>query len=1064
MRTENQELLHPTGPGILDRILAMALRNKALVGIAILLWIAIGIRSAQRLPVDAVPDVTNVQVQILTDSPGLSPLEVERFITWPVEMSMSGLPRTEEVRSLSRFGLSVVTVVFEEGTDLWWARQLVSERLSDARGSIPEGYGEPEMGPPSTGLGEIFQFEIKAEDPSQYSLMDLRDVLEWQVAPRLRAVAGVVEINTFGGELRTFQVQARPERLAAHGLVLADVFEALERNNLTVGGGYLERGREQMLVRGTALLEGLDDVERVVVSTTEDGTPITVGALGNVVYAPLIRQGAVTRDGRGETVIGIAMMGYGENARVVSEALSEAVEEMQSSLPDGIIIDVFYNRTDLIERTIHTVEKNLVEGGLLVIAVLLLLLGNLRGGIVVAAAIPLSMLFAFIGMLMTGLSGNLMSLGAIDFGLIVDGSVVMIENVVRVVGEHRKEGKKVDDTVILGATREVARPVVFAVGIIILVYLPILALTGIEGKMFRPMAATVVFALIGSLILALTAMPVLASIFLKTASEKDTLLIRIAHRIYDPTLGVVLRHPHFIGMAAFLAFLSTLTLIPFLGAEFVPKLDEGSIALQIIRPPSVSLEESIQQATAAERVLLENFPDEVTTIIARTGRAEIATDPMGVDFSDIYVMLHPQDHWTKASSQAELVGEMQEVLVASIPGVNYAFSQPIELRVNELIEGVRSDVALFLYGEDLGELKEVGDDIVRLLSKVDGAQDVKAEKLAGLPMLEIQVDREAIARLGMDAGDVLDAVEAIGGRDVGEVLVGQRRFAMQVRFSDDIRANPEALERVLVGGSSGARVPLGQVARITVEDGPLQIGRENVQRRLTLEMNVRGRDVAGFVTEARERIENEIDVPSGILLEWGGAFENLQEATARLALLVPMVLLLIFVLLQANFGSTRVTLLVYANVPMALSGGLVALFLRGLPLSISAAVGFIALFGVAVMNGVVLVTCIRDLHVGSVTALQAAQMGAHRRLRPVLMTALVAALGFVPMAVATSAGSEVQRPLATVVIGGLLTSTLLTLLVLPTLYGRWVPDEVDELDDEPDETDEAMPAGVPSVG
>ena len=1041
MHTDNQELLSPSGPGLLDRILALALRNKALVIVALVLLAATGIRSAGQLPVDAQPDVTNVQVQILTDTPGLSPVEVERFVTWPVETAMSGLPRTEEVRSLSRFGLSVVTVVFEEGTDLWWARQLVSERLAEARDSIPEGYGEPEMGPPSTGLGEIYQFEIRGDD--RYTLMDLRDLLEWQIAPRIRSVPGVVELNTFGGELRTYEVAPEPERLAAHGLVLADLFEALETNNLTVGGGYLERGSEQMLVRGAALLSSLDDLRQVVVSTTEDGTPITIGSLGDVRYAPLIRQGAVTRDGRGEAVVGIAMMGYGENARIVSKRLQDAVEEIEPSLPDGVHIEVFYNRTDLIDRTLATVEKNLVEGGLLVVAVLLMLLGNLRGGLIVAAAIPLSMLFAVTGMLASGLSGNLMSLGAIDFGLIVDGSVVMIENIVRVVGERRKAGKPVDDAVILGAAREVARPVAFAVGIIILVYLPILGLTGIEGKMFRPMAMTVVLALVGSLILAFTAMPVLASMFLRNAEEKETRLVVWAHHLHAPLLRRVMAHPGLTGGVAAALFVLSLGLLPMMGAEFVPKLSEGSIALQIIRPPSVSLEQSIQQATEVERLLLREFPDEVTTIISRTGRAEIATDPMGVDFSDIYVMLHPRDMWTRAESQAELVGEMQEELTAGIPGVNFAFSQPIELRMNELIEGVRADVALFIYGEDLDTLASLGDAINRTLQGVDGAEDVKTEKLAGLPMLRIEVDRAAVARLGMSAQDVLDAVEAVGGRPSGSVLVGQRRFALQVRFPESVREDPESIARVLVGSPGGQRVPLGQVAEVIVEDGPLQISREEVQRRMTVEMNVRGRDVASFVADAKASIAREVDIPAGYVLEWGGQFENLEAASARLGVLVPLVLLLIFVLLQANFRSVRVTMLVYANVPMAVTGGLVALFLRGLPLSISAGVGFIALFGIAVMNGVVLVSCIRDLHTGKVGATEAAYLGTERRLRPVLMTALVAALGFIPMAVATSAGAEVQRPLATVVIGGLITSTALTLLVLPTLYAWLVDREID---------------------
>jgi cobalt-zinc-cadmium resistance protein CzcA len=1041
MRTEDEALLSGIGPGLLDRLLAAALRNKALVLIGVVLWVALGTRAARELPIDAVPDVTNVQVQVLTDSPGLSPTEVERFVTWPVETAMSGLPETAEVRSLSRFGLSVVTVVFEDGTDLWWARQLVTERLGDARENIPAGFGDPEIGPPSTGLGEIFQFEVRAEPgfEDQHSLMDLRDVLEWQVAPRLRSVPGVVEINAFGGELRTYQVEVRPERLAAHDLLLADVFEALSANNLTVGGGYLERGREQMLVRGTALFEGLEDIASVSVATTPEGTPVTIGALGDVRFAPRIRQGAVTRDGRGEAVIGIAMMGYGENARVVAASLAEAVEELEPSLPDGVTLDVFYDRTELVDRTLHTVQTNLLEGGLLVVAVLFLLLGNIRGGIVVAVAIPLSMLFAFIGMVFSGLSGNLMSLGAIDFGIIVDGSVVMVENVVRVVGQRSQQGKEVDDATILGATREVARPVAFAVGILILVYLPLLALTGIEGRMFGPMALTVVFALVGSLIVAMTLVPVLASIFLKNASEKETLAMRAAHFAYDPLVGRALRHPHLIGLVAVVTFTASLALTPFLGAEFVPKLDEGSIALQIIRPPSVSLEESLQQATAVETVLTQEFPDEVRTVISRTGRAEIATDPMGVDFSDVYVMLHPESEWTRGSHQADLVEAMQQELEASVPGVNLAFSQPIELRVNELIEGVRSDVALFLYGEDLAQLEAVGDDLVRTLSTIEGAEDVKVEKLAGLPILDVKIDRAAIGRLGIDARDVLDAVEAVGGRPSGEVLIGQRRFALQVRFPDAVRANPEQLERVLVGTRGGAKVPLGQVADFVVSEGPLQIGRENAQRRVTIELNVRGRDVAGFVAEAQERIDAEKLVPAGVLPRWGGSFENLQEASGRLALLVPLVLLLIFVLLQANFRSTRITLLVYANVPLAVTGGLVALFARGLPLSISAAVGFIALFGIAVMNGVVLVSCILDLQHEGLPPQQASLEGAKRRLRPVLMTALTDAIGFLPMAISTSAGAEVQRPLATVVIGGLVTSTLLTLFVLPALYARWMP-------------------------
>jgi cobalt-zinc-cadmium resistance protein CzcA len=1027
-------LLHGGGPDIIDRVLAWSLRNRVLVLILVFVMAALGFRSVLQLPIDAVPDVTNVQIQILTEAPGLGPEEVERFLTVPVEQAMGGVPKVEEMRSLSRFGLSVVTVVFEEGTEIWWARQVLGERLNEAREAIPEGYGQPEMGPVSSGLGEIYQFEIRGNG---LTAMELRDILDWQVAPRLRAVSGVVEVNSFGGELRTYEVAVRPEALTARRLVLADLFEALERNNRAAGGGYIQKGREQMLIRGEALVGSLEDLADIVVATTPEGTPIHVHELGDVRFAPMLRQGAVTRDGRGEAVTGIVMMLLGENSRTVVESVKDRMAEIEPTLPDGVTIEVFYDRTELIARTISTVETSLLEGGVLVIAVLLLTLGNVRGGFIVAAAIPLSMLFAFTGMLMAGVSGNLMSLGAIDFGLIVDGSVVMIENVVRLVGEKRKRGEKVDDSTILAAAREVGRPVVFAVGIIILVYLPILTLTGIEGKMFRPMALTVVFALVGSLLLSLTLMPVLASMALRNAEEKHTWLMRLAERVYLPLLAIAMRRRVLtVGLAA-AAFLVSLGIAPFLGAVFVPKLDEGAIALQIARLPSVSLEESIRQAGEAERAILTAYPDEVLTVISKTGRAEIATDPMGVDFSDVFVMLKPVADWTKVDDKEDLVEGLQEVLKDGVPGANFSFSQPIELRVNELIEGVRSDIAIVVYGDDLPTLKRIGDDIVRVVGTVQGAEDVKAEQVAGLPLLRVIVDRAAIARLGIDAGDVLDAVETIAGRQAGVVIDGQRRFAIQVRFPAEVRTDVDRLGEILVGNAD-VRVPLRQVATLTEESGPAQVSREGGRRKLTVEVNARDRDVASLVTEAQERIAADVDLPPGYELDWGGTFENLQDASARLAIVVPLVLLLIFVILQLQFGSVKLAALVYANVPLAVSGGVMALAIRGLPFSISAAVGFIALFGIAVMNGVVLVSYVRRLQEAGSTAANAAREGAEVRLRPVLMTALVAALGFLPMALASSAGSEVQRPLATVVIGGLITSTALTLLVLPTLYAWWM--------------------------
>ncbi|MFM2163119.1 MAG: hypothetical protein RLZZ383_2631 [Pseudomonadota bacterium] len=1039
---EDAALLRGTGAGALDRLVAWSLTNRLLVLVLVALVVVLGARSAMSLPIDAVPDVTNVQVQILTDAPGLGPLEIERFVTYPVEGAMSGLPEVEEIRSLSRFGLSVVTVVFHEGTDIYWARQIVGERLADARDAIPAGFGVPELAPVSSGLGEIFQFEVRGDGlPPEDRAMLLRDVLEAQIAPRLRTVPGVVEINTFGGELRTWQVQVTPEHMASLGVSLNDLFVALEDNNVNVGGGYLVKGREQTLVRGVALYEDLDDLRAVVVRTTAEGNPITVDMLGTVTFAPMIRQGAVTRDGRGEVVTGIGMMLLGANSRVVSSALQEAVEGIAPTLPDGVTIEVFYDRTELVERTIGTVAQNLFEGGVLVIAVLLLTLGNLRGGLIVASAIPLSMLVAFTGMNIAGLSGNLMSLGAIDFGLIVDGSVVMIENILRVVGERRKKGLVVNDAVILGAAREVASPIAFAVGIIILVYLPILGLTGIEGKMFRPMAATVVFALIGSLAFAMVLMPVLAAVFLARADEHETWLLRAAHAVYRPVLGFAMTRRWLVTSLAMLGFVGSVGVAATLGAEFVPKLDEGAVAIQIIRPPSVSLEESVVQAGAVERSLWDRFPDEIRTVVSKTGRAEIATDPMGVDFSDLIVMLQPPDAWTAAHDKQDLVRQMEEALRADVPGVNFAFSQPIELRTNELIEGVRSDVALILYGEDLGVLKSTGDALAAVLTRVPGAADVKAEQVAGLPMLRVDVDRDAVARLGLSAADVMQAVEALGGRTATEVVKGRQRFAVQVRFAPEVRLDEARVRSILVGRSGGGAVPLDQVATVSIEEGPLQISHEQGQRRLTIEANVRGVDVATFVTDAQAAIAAADVVPKGYLIDWGGQFENLAEASARLAVLVPLVLILIFVLLQANFRSVRTTLLVYANVPLAVTGGVLALAIRGLPFSISAAVGFIALFGIAVMNGVVLVSQIRKLQSEGSDAETAAREGAELRLRPVLMTALVAGLGFIPMAFGHGAGAEVQRPLATVVIGGLLTSTLLTLVVLPSLYAWWLRDD-----------------------
>lgn len=1038
MRTEGGEML--------KRIIDFSLDHQALVICGWIIIAALGVDALRQLPIDAVPDVTNVQVQVITSTPGLAPEEVEQVVTFPVEVAMSGIPSVDQVRSVSKFGLSVVTVVFDEGVDIYWARQLISERLTEAREEIPDGAGVPKMGPTSTGLGEVFQFEVHGEPMCGeteetdrcYTPMELRSILDWSVAFQLRSVPGVVEVVAFGGELKTYQVTLDSDRLNARSIGAIDVEEALKASNRNAGGGYFERGGEQVLVRGEGLLKDLDDIADVVIKTDINGHPIRVRDVATVELAPMIRQGAVTRDGKGETVIGIVMMLQGENARVVVDDVKERMALIEKSLPAGVSIKPFYDRTVLVERTIKTVAMNLLEGGVLVILVLLLLLGNIRGGLIVALSIPLSMLVAFIGMRAAGLSGNLMSLGAIDFGLIVDGSVVMVENIVRRLHQEQDAPSLSRTDSVRAAAHQVARPVVFAVGIIMIVYMPILGLRGVEGKMFIPMALTIVFALAGSLLCALTLMPVLARLLLGHLVEKDPWLFRLARRLYLPSVAAAMRRPFATAMIAGGVFVASLTAIPFLGAEFIPRLDEGTIAMQVVRLPSVSLEQSNAISTAVEAELLKAFP-EVSSVVSKTGRPEIATDPMGVELSDAFVDLHPRSLW-RFSTKEKLVDAMREHLERTVPAAAFSFSQPIELRVAELISGVRSDVAVHIYGDDLAKLKEVADEVAEVVGNVAGAAETKAEQTTGLPILRVELDREKMARYGIRTEDALAVVESIGGRRVGTMIEGQRRFALQMRFDESTRRQPEAIEKLRVFGSaSGANasgIPLGQIADVAVEVGPAQISRERISRRINVEANVRGRDLASFVAEAKRAVEEKVAIPDGWTVEWGGQFKNLESANARLSVLVPLALLFIFVLLFTAFGGLRQTLLVFLNVPLAASGGLLALALRGYPLSISAGVGFIALFGVAVLNGVVLLTTVEAYRQQGESPDAAAEKGAALRLRPVLMTALVASLGFVPMALATGAGAEVQRPLATVVIGGLVTSTLLTLVVLPALYAR----------------------------
>lgn len=1031
---------------MIDALIRFSVSNRLIVLLMVAILAAAGFYSLKNLPIDAVPDVTNVQVQVLTAAPSLAPLEIERQITFPVEVSMSGLPDIVEIRSVSKFGLSAVTVVFDDSVDTYFARQLVLERLADAREQIPENIGSPEMGPISTGLGEIYQYELKSSDGS-YDATALRTIQDWNVRRQLLGVPGATEINSFGGKEKQYQVRLDPNKLQSYGLTLRDVYEAVARNNANVGGAYIEKGSEQYLLRGIGLVEKPDDIANIVVKTGKEGVPVYVRDLAEVVQGATVRQGAVTANGEGEIVAGIVLMLKGENSRTVVERVKERVEQIRKSLPQGVELLPFYDRTELVDRTIYTVAKNLVEGAILVIIVLILLLGNWRGSLLVATVIPLSMLFAAIMMRIFNVSGNLMSLGSIDFGLIVDGAVIVVENAVRRRAEAQHEhSHEPPERTILEACLEVGRPVVFAVAIITIVYLPILSLSGIEGKMFIPMALTVVFALIGALILSLTYVPAAMTYILRGhVSESESFLIRWAKKGYVPALDFVLQNRWQTLAVTTAMVLASFALFPFLGAEFIPRLDEGSLAVQIQRLPSVSITESLATATKAEKVLRE-FP-EVNKVISKTGRAEVATDPMGVDLSDVYIELKPHDEWTTAETREELVEKMSKELEQKVPEAIFSFSQPIELRVSELISGVRSDVAIKLFGDDLDTLKEKGDEIVRAVSKVLGAEDVKAEATSGLPQLQIKPDRAAIARYGLNVEDVNDLIESVvAGKQAGLVYEGEQRFNLVVRLNEDAGRNIEAIKSLLLTSPNGSRVPLSQVADIKLIDAAAQISREDTRRRIGVELNVRGRDIGSFVAEAQQRIEKEVKLPPGYYLKWGGQFENLERATSRLMIVVPIALFLIFVLLFTTFNSVRQAVLIYTSIPLAAIGGILALWLRGLPFSISAGVGFIALFGVAVLDGVVMVSYINQLRREGRNVLDAVREGAEARLRPILMTALVATLGFVPMAIATSAGAEVQRPLATVVIGGLVLSTVLKLLFLPMLYAWFERDPEGELE------------------
>lgn len=1051
---------------MLEPTINFSIRHRWLVLLGTLAIAVLGIYNYQRLPIDAVPDITNVQVQINTAAPGYSPLEAEQRITFPIETAMGGLPRLEYTRSVSRYGLSQVTVIFKDGTDIYWARQLVNERIQEAKGKLPPGI-EPSAGPITTGLGEIYMFNVEAEpgarnaDGSEITPQDLRTVQDWIIKPQLRNVPGVIDVNSIGGFVKQYHVTPHPDKLRAYGLTFRDLMTALADNNANIGAGYIERNGEQYLIRSPGQVAGIEDINKIVVGNRA-GVPIHMDDVADVFLGKELRNGGATKNGK-EVVLGTVFMLIGENSRTVSERVHARVEAINQTLPDGIVAKTVYNRTDLVNATIATVKKNLFEGAVLVIVILFLLLGNIRAALITALVIPLSMLFTITGMVGNKISGNLMSLGALDFGLIVDGAVIIVENCIRRLAEEQKHRGRLLTRperfeIVRDATKEVVRPSFFGVFIIMVVYLPILSLSGVEGKMFHPMAYTVIMALLGAMLLAATFIPAAIALFLTgKISEQENFLMRAAKAVYRPALQF---HLHFRGAtalaAAFLVVISGLVASR-MGTEFIPSLDEGDVAMHALRIPGTSLTQAIEMQHALEGRLKE-FP-EVRSVFAKIGTAEIATDPMPPSVADGFIIMKPRQEWPDPKkSKAALVAELEKA-VKEIPGNNYEFTQPIQMRFNELIAGVRSDVAVKLFGDDMDVLQQTGKLIEKELKTISGASDVKLEQITGLPLMSIAPKREALARYGLSIAELQEVIAiALGGKAAGEVFEGDKRFEIILRLPENLRTDIASLERLpvplpkrdiqnnapvrLAHGSlqtgelrgSQAFIPLGEVAEIAIAPGPNMINRENGKRRVVVAANVRGRDLGSFVAEAQQAINTKINIPAGYWISWGGQFEQLLSATQRLQIVVPVSLLLIFTLLFMTFGTAKDTLLVFSGVPLALTGGVAALWLRDIPLSISAGVGFIALSGVAVLNGMVMISFINKLRADGKPLDDAIMEGSLTRLRPVLMTALVASLGFVPMALATGTGAEVQRPLATVVIGGIISSTALTLLVLPGLY------------------------------
>ncbi|WP_166419259.1 CusA/CzcA family heavy metal efflux RND transporter [Pseudoalteromonas sp. Z1A8] len=1032
---------------MINWIVSFAVKRRMLVLALTFLFAGFGVYNIQNLAVDAVPDITNVQVQINTKAQGFTPLEVEQRITYLVETAMAGIPKLDYTRSLSRYGLSQVTVIFNEGTDIYWARQQIGERIQSIRSDLPNNV-EPNLGPIASGLGEIFTYSVHAtpnalkEDGTAYNAEDLRTLQDWVIRPQLLKVKGVTEINSQGGFERQYQVAPVPEKLIAYKLTISDVISALEVNNSNRGAGYIERFDGQYLVRSPGQLKTLEDIANTVIAKRDDA-PVRIKDVANVLLGKELRTGAATYNGE-ETVLGTAMMLIGENSRVVAKAMADKLVDVQKSLPAGVIVEAVYDRTTLVDKTIATVQTNLFEGAVLVIVILLLLLGNVTGALITAMVIPLSMLFAVTGMVGNRVSGNLMSLGAIDFGLIVDGAVIVVENCLRQLGvAQHKHGRLLTLNerlnVVTEATKEVFTPAVFGIVIIMLVYLPLFALSGVEGKMFQPMAFTVVAALVGALIFAVTFVPAAIAVFVRgKVDETENAVMRGVKKVYKPLLGISLKLPWLmVGIATALVLVLGFK-VKNMGAEFLPKLDEGDIAMHALRITGTGIEQSVQMQKELEQAILDQ--PEVANVFSKIGTADVASDPMPPNVADTFLILKPQDEWPNpALTKAELVQQIR-TRVNDVPGNNYEFTQPIEMRFNELIAGVRADVALRIYGDDLSVLKEFGEKATGLMRNIAGATDVRLEQMEGLPTLSVTPMRDHMALLGLSVNDIQQTLTAaVGGVQTGLIYEGDKRFSLLVRLDKRWSSDVSALARLPVAlpkdsNPELAFVPLGEVATISIEKGPNQINRESGKRNVVVTANVEGRDLASFVSDAQASMNESLNLPSGYWLEYGGTFEQLQSASKRLSLVVPVTLLLIFGLLYSAFGSLRDSLIIFSGVPLALTGGVLALLLRDMPLSISAGVGFIALSGVAVLNGVVMLSFIKQLRSDGLSLFDAIHSGALQRLRPVLMTALVASLGFIPMALNSGTGSEMQKPLATVVVGGIISSTLLTLLILPALY------------------------------